>query len=67
MELQWKVTKAMRKIQIFSKMLKVNDIIATPDKLQLDSMRQQFIDVYNWKEELPTSFEKIYKLDGNKR
>ena len=42
----------------FSKMLKVNDIIATPDKLQLDSMRQQFIDVYNWKEELPTSFEK---------
>lgn len=41
-----------------SKMLKVNDIIATPDKLQLDSMRQQFIDVYNWKEELPTSFEK---------
>ena len=42
----------------FSKMVKVNDIIATPDKLQLDSMRQQFIDVYNWKEELPTSFEK---------
>ena len=42
----------------FSKMLKVNDVIATPDKLQLDSMRQQFIDIYNWKEELPTSFEK---------
>ena len=42
-------------------------IIATPDKLQLDSMRQQFIDVYNWKEELPTSFEKYNKLDGNKR
>ena len=42
----------------FSKMLKVNDVIATPDKLQLDSMRQQFTDIYNWKEELPTSFEK---------
>ena len=42
----------------FSKMLKVNDVIATPEKLQLDSMRQQFIDIYNWKEELPTSFEK---------
>ena len=42
----------------FSKMLKVNDVIATPEKLQLDSMRQQFIDLYNWKEELPTSFEK---------
>lgn len=50
--------KGNEKDSDFSKMLKVNDIIATPDKLQLDSMRQQFIDVYNWKEELPTSFEK---------
>lgn len=50
--------KGNEKDSYFSKMLKVNDIIATPDKLQLDSMRQQFIDVYNWKEELPTSFEK---------
>lgn len=50
--------KGNEKDSDFSKMLKVNDIIATPDKLQLDSMRQQFIDIYNWKEELPTSFEK---------
>ena len=50
--------KGNEKDSDFSKMLKVNDIIATPDKLQLDSMRQQFIDVYNWKEELPTSIEK---------
>ena len=50
--------KGNEKDSDFSKMLKVNDIIATPDTLQLDSMRQQFIDVYNWKEELPTSFEK---------
>lgn len=50
--------KGNEKDSDFSKMLKVNDIIATADKLQLDSMRQQFIDVYNWKEELPTSFEK---------
>ena len=50
--------KVNEKDSDFSKMLTVNDIIATPDKLQLDSMRQQFIDVYNWKEELPTSFEK---------
>lgn len=50
--------KGNEKDSDFSKMLKVNDIIATSDKLQLDSMRQQFIDVYNWKEELPTSFEK---------
>ena len=50
--------KGNEKDSDFSKMLKVNDIRATPDKLQLDSMRQQFIDVYNWKEELPTSFEK---------
>ena len=42
----------------FSKLLKVNDATDTPDKLQVDSMRQQFIDIYNWKEELPTSFEK---------
>lgn len=50
--------KGNEKDSDFSKMLKVNDVIATPDKLQLDSMRQQFIDIYNWKEELPTSFEK---------
>lgn len=50
--------KGNEKDSDFSKMLKVNDVIATPDKLQLDSMRQQFIDVYNWKEKLPTSFEK---------
>lgn len=50
--------KGNEKDSDFSKMLKVNDIIATSDKLQLDSMRQQFIDVYNWKEELPTFFEK---------
>ena len=50
--------KGNEKDSDFSKMLKVNDVIATPDQLQLDSMRQQFIDIYNWKEELPTSFEK---------
>ena len=50
--------KGNEKDSDFSKMLKVNDIIATPDKLQLDIMMQQFIDFYNWKEELPTSFEK---------
>lgn len=50
--------KGNEKDSDFSRMLKVNDVIATPDKLQLDSMRQQFIDIYNWKEELPTSFEK---------
>ena len=42
----------------FSKMLKINDVIATPEKLRLDSMGQQFFDIYSWKEELPTSFEK---------
>lgn len=58
--------KGNEKDSDFSKMLKVNDIIATPDKLQLDSMRQQFIDVYNWKEELPTSFEKYISWMGTK-
>lgn len=42
----------------FSKMLKINDVIATPEKLRLDSMGQQFFDIYSWKEALPTSFEK---------
>ena len=50
--------KGNEKDEDFSKMLKVKDVIATPEKLQLDNMRQQFIDIYNWKEELPTSFEK---------
>ena len=39
-------------------MLKTNDIMATPEKLQLDSMKQQFEYIYSWKEKLPTSFEK---------
>ena len=50
--------KGSEKDADFSKMLKIDDIIATPEKLQLDSMKQQFIEIYDWKEELPTSFEK---------
>lgn len=50
--------KGSEKDADFSKMLKIDDIIAIPEKLQLDSMKQQFIEIYDWKEELPTSFEK---------
>lgn len=50
--------KGSEKDADFSKMLKTNDIIVTPEKLQLDSMKQQFLDIYNWKEELPTSLDK---------
>ena len=50
--------KGSEKDADFSKMLKIDDIIATPEKLRLDSMKQQFIEIYDWKEELPTSFEK---------
>lgn len=50
----------------FSKMLKTNDVIASPEKLQLDDMRQQFADIYSWKEELPTSFDKYISWQETK-
>lgn len=42
----------------FSKMLKTNDVMVSPEKLQIDSMKQQFEYIYNWKEKLPTTFDK---------